>query len=251
MINDCRILGMDNSTKSTGWAVVDIISGVPVLVDYGLIKRGNMDISDALVTFEKELLDVIKQYKPDHIAAEQMFIGANRTTAMSLGYIHGVMLLTARKKKIPVTYYSVMTAKSVVLGGIQVFNAKGQRKTGADFKLEVQAKVFEVLGEANFQRKEYTDDVTDAASIALTFAYTDGVSTERRAVHKGTGKADKKIKPVVKGKAKTASKQKTAGKTNKKTQQVVTQPVTFDDLAPKQKRGKAKITVNNFTLTEQ
>ena len=212
MVNDCRILGMDNSTRSTGWAVIDVVAGVPKLVDYGLIKRGSMDMADVLVEFETTFTDLLERFKPDHVSAEQMFIGANRTTAMSLGYVHGVMLLTARKREIPVTYYSVMTAKSVTLGGIRLINAKGKRKTSEELKLEVQAKVFEVLGKANFTH-EYTDDVTDACSLALTFAYTDGVSGEKRSEYKGTGKRKKAAKAAKKVKRAKPVKQRKAKRT--------------------------------------
>ena len=127
-----------------------------------------MDITEALVLFESELERVIAEFNPDRIAAEQMFIGANRVTAMSLGYIHGVMLLVARKRVVPVTYYQPMVAKGAVLGGVKWKREDGTRKTGKDLKLEVQRVVFDVLGEENFTRR-YTDDVTDACSMALTY----------------------------------------------------------------------------------
>ena len=216
-MDDCRILGMDNSTKSTGWAVVDVVDGRPVLVDYGLIKRGSRSIAEVLVDYEAVFTDLLTRFKPDHVSAEQMFIGANRATAMALAYIHGVMLLTAQKLGVPVTYYSVMTAKSATLGGITMHNARGERKTSAELKLEVQAKVFEVLGKERFDH-EYTDDVTDACSLALTYLYMDGVGAERRARAVRPRKAaKKKVAKKAPTKRKTASSSGSTGGRRRRT----------------------------------
>lgn len=217
-MDDCRILGMDNSTKSTGWAVVDVVNGQPVLVDYGLIKRGSRTIAEVLVNFETVFTDLITRFKPDHVSAEQMFIGANRTTAMALAYVHGVMLLTAQKLSVPVTYYSVMTAKRVTMGGhMSMYNARGERKTSVELKTEVQNRVFEVLGRANFDH-EFTDDVTDACSLALTYLYTGGVSTERRAtpVKSKATKPKKVAKPKATQSKTTQLKKATKPKATKK-----------------------------------
>ena len=200
-MDDCRILGLDNSTQSTGWAVVDVKADAPTLVDYGLILRKGVDITEALVLFESELERVIAEFNPDRIAAEQMFIGANRVTAMSLGYIHGVMLLVARKRVVPVTYYQPMVAKGAVLGGVKWKREDGTRKTGKDLKLEVQRVVFDVLGEENFTRR-YTDDVTDACSMALTYwkvmtgqATVPGVKTRETAMETMDRTKNRRPKP--------------------------------------------------------
>ena len=178
-MNDQRVLGLDNSTRSTGWAVVDVINGEPRLVANGLIKRGRSkdDVAKFLIDFETKVEQILNEYSPEVIAAEQMFVGGNRTTAMHLAYVHGVMLLVAGKHEVPVVYYQPMTAKSVVLDGLTLKRADGQWKKGKELKLEVQRKVYEILGERAFTG-EVTDDVTDAASMALTYWRLDGHEAE-------------------------------------------------------------------------
>ena len=198
-MRNCRILGVDNSTKSTGWSVIDVVDGKLKLIDYGCIERHGMDVQEVLVNYEHVLNDVLRQFKPDYIAAEQMFVSINRLTAMRLAQVHGVMLLTAKKVNVPVVYYSVMTLKSKVLGGIKAKNDDGSKKTGAQMKLEVQAKVVDMLGRHLFI-KEYNDDVTDSMSAAITFFLMDGLEVEKKPKKKAKAKTEKVDKPKVKSK---------------------------------------------------
>lgn len=144
-----------------------------------------MDVQEVLVNYERVLGELLRDLRPDFIAAEQMFVSINRLTAMRLAQVHGVMLLTAKKVDVPVTYYSVMTLKSKVLGGIKAKNDDGSKKSGAQMKLEVQAKVVEILGEHLFI-KEYNDDVTDSMSAAITFFMMDGLEVAKKVKSKKT-----------------------------------------------------------------
>ena len=49
------ILGLDISTKNTGWSIIKYIKKKPVLVKYGFIPRHKMTINEVLENFEKEL----------------------------------------------------------------------------------------------------------------------------------------------------------------------------------------------------
>lgn len=179
-MKNITILGMDVSTKSTGWSVVKIDKkGKMKLVDYGLIERHTMLIAESLVWFEKELMRILDFYCPDVISAEAPFVGSNRVTIQRLANFHGVMLMTLEKYKIPIVYYSVMTLKSKILGGIKKMNDDGTKKDGQQMKQEVQDKVIEIFGKENFV-KEYNDDVTDSISAAVVYVYMDGKEIEKK-----------------------------------------------------------------------
>lgn len=167
--NKYRLLGLDNSRYCTGWCVIDVENTNMKLIDYGFLNTKSIkDEGDTLVFIEKSLNNIIKQYNPNYIAAEQMFVGKNSETAMVLSHIHGVMLLTAKKLNISVQYYAVMTMKSCVLGGIKTKKEDGTKKTGDEMKKEVADKIIEIFGINNFI-KPFTNDVTDAISAAVTF----------------------------------------------------------------------------------
>jgi crossover junction endodeoxyribonuclease RuvC len=177
--NNTLILGLDISTKNTGWSVIQYTDDKYNLLDYGDIPRGKMDIDEVLVNFEKEFQKILDKWNPDVISAEAPFVGSNRQTIEKLCYVHGVMLLMAKKERIPVTYYSVMTLKSKVLGGIKAKKEDGTKKTGKEMKQEVQDKVIEIFGKENFI-KEYNDDITDSMSAAYTYILMDGLPVEKK-----------------------------------------------------------------------
>lgn len=173
------ILGLDISTKNTGWSVVKHTKNKPILLKYGYIPRNKMTINEVLVNFETQLQDVIDEYKPDALSVEAPFVGLNKQTIEKLCFVHGVMLLVAQKNKIPVIYYSVMTLKSKVLGGISVKKSDGTKKTSKELKQEVQNKVIDIFGKDNFA-EPYNDDITDSISAAYTYILMDGKPVEKK-----------------------------------------------------------------------
>ena len=176
------ILGLDISTQNTGWSIVKHTEENPILLKYGFIPRFKMSINEVLVNFEKELQNIIDLWEPDAMSVEAPFVGNNKQTGEKLCFVHGVMLLTAQKNKIPVTYYSVMTLKSKVLGGISVKKTDGTKKTSKEMKKEVQNKIIDVFGKENFI-EEYNDDITDSISAAYTYILMDGNPVEKKCNH--------------------------------------------------------------------
>ena len=176
------ILGLDISTKNTGWSVIKYTKNKPILLKYGDIPRHKMTINETLVNFETQLQNVIDEYKPDAMSVEAPFVGLNKQTIEKLCFVHGIMLLTAQKNKIPVTYYSVMTLKSKVLGGMSIKNADGTKKNSKEMKQEVQNKIIAIFGKDNF-KEPYNDDITDSISAAYTYILMDGKPIEKTKKH--------------------------------------------------------------------
>jgi Holliday junction resolvasome RuvABC endonuclease subunit len=139
-----------------------------------------MSVPEALVNFEKELINIIEKFRPDVVSAEAPFVGANRNTIQKLANFHGVMMMILEKFKIPFVYYAVMTLKSKVLGGIKTKNANGTKKDGKQMKLEVQAKVIETFGKNNFVKKSLNDDMSDSISCCMTYVIMDGQEVEKK-----------------------------------------------------------------------
>ena len=187
LFKNFKVLGLDISTKSTGWSVIEYLDENKYkIIDYGLIERNGMDIGETLLQFEDKLMSIIRQFKPHGISAEAPFVGSNKQVVQKLSMFHGVMQLIAKKEKLPVVYYAVMTLKSKVLGGIKTKNADGSKKSGTQMKQEVANKIFEILGKENFV-KEFTDDVTDSISAGITYCLMKGEGVEKK-------KKTKKIK---------------------------------------------------------
>lgn len=179
--NSYTVLGIDISKNSTGWSVIGVDGNELKLIDYGYIPtRSIRSREEILLMIDRRIDTVIRTYKPNYAAVEQMFIGSNFKTGMILAQIHGIVLLLCAKYGIPVRYYSIMTIKSKVLGGIKVKKDDGSKKTGREMKDEVARKMFEVFGVDSFSRKEYNDDVTDSVSVGYTFFLTNGMEVGGR-----------------------------------------------------------------------
>ena len=173
------ILGIDISTKNTGWSVVKHTKNKPILLKYGDIPRGKISINEVLVNFESKLQNIINEYKPNAFSVEAPFVGLNKQTIEKLCFVHGVMLLVAQKNKIPVVYYPVMTLKSKVLGGISVKKEDGTKKNSKELKQEVQNKIIDIFGKEKFI-EPYNDDITDSISAAYTYILMDGNPVEKK-----------------------------------------------------------------------
>lgn len=186
-----RILGIDISKSSTGWSVVEVTGKNLKLIDYGFIPTKKMEHGEALMAIEKELTDVIKRSSINYVSIEQMFVGKNPGTGMTLAQAHGVALLVCAKHNKPVNYYAVMTMKSKVLDGIKTKKEDGTKKTGDEMKEEVAEKVIEIFGKSSFI-KDYNNDVTDSISACYTFFLMDGKEIEKAKKKRATKKKAKK-----------------------------------------------------------
>lgn len=165
-----KILGLDLSLNCAGWFMFE--SKDMSIIDYGYIPNEGEE-SEKILRIYKTLHIVIKTYKPEGVGIEKEFASKNMDTLMTLSHVHGAVLLLLAQNDIPYTYYSVMSAKSKTLGGIKLKKDDGTKKNGNELKAEVASKIFETFGRQNFI-KAYTDDVTDAASIGLTYLIMNG-----------------------------------------------------------------------------
>lgn len=161
------LLCIDASSASTGFAIV---TNKYTLVDYGTIPNKRLDTPERLLKIESKITELIEKYKPDYVCCEQMFVGSNRQTGMVLGNVHGVILLTCAKYNLPVTYFSVMTAKSTVMGGIKTKKSDGTKKTGDEMKEEVKNEILNIFNISSLPG----NDISDAVSIGVTFIRLEG-----------------------------------------------------------------------------
>ncbi|MBI2601141.1 crossover junction endodeoxyribonuclease RuvC [Candidatus Daviesbacteria bacterium] len=165
------ILGIDPGTATTGFGVIKIPDDIIGReFDYGieLINYGNIStpkdrlMQDRLLMIHRQLNEVIEKYKPDAIALEMLFFGANSRTAISVGQARGVALLCAAEHRIPLQDYTGLQVKLMVAGG------------GRADKKQVQEAVRKWLGKNGEKRAQFgklkgghLDDAIDAVAIAI------------------------------------------------------------------------------------
>ncbi|MDD2680507.1 MAG: crossover junction endodeoxyribonuclease RuvC [Patescibacteria group bacterium] len=147
------ILGIDPGIADTGYGFIKVNGNRLECLAYGSIKTpANEDLSLRLQMLHKELSSLIKKYKPERAAMEQLFFNKNVKTALIVGQARGVALLTISLAKVPVIDFTPGQVKQAV-------SAYGQAS-----KLQVQKMVKLIL---NLKELPQPDDAADALAVAI------------------------------------------------------------------------------------
>jgi len=149
-----RVLGIDCGGEYTGYGVIEqdeqgtlrhLCSGAIRLSAREALEVRLMKICNSLTV-------VIGDYSPEIVAIEDVFYAVNVKSALKLGHVRGVAMLTAAQAGLPVIAYSPLSIKSAVVG------------YGRAEKAQVQLMVARLL---NLPEPPQSPDVADALAIAI------------------------------------------------------------------------------------
>jgi len=148
------ILGIDPGVADLGYGLIDKTpNGKFVCLTYGSIKTpAKTDLATRLETLYLKLTEIIKKYKPEIAAVEDLFFSKNIKTAMAVGQARGIILLALKQNNIPFNEFTPNQVK-------QSTTAYG----GAD-KKQMQKMVKLLL---NLKEIPQPDDAADALAIAI------------------------------------------------------------------------------------
>jgi len=150
-----KILGIDPGVATTGYAFIEEINKKMNVLDYGVIKTAaNTEFSQRLKFIHQDLNTLIKKYKPNAVAVEQIYFAKNAKTAMMVGQARGVIILTAILNGLEVTDFTPLQIKQAVCG------------YGKADKCQVQMMVKNIL---KLKEIPKPDDAADALAICLTY----------------------------------------------------------------------------------
>ncbi len=149
-----RVLGIDPGLTRCGYAVLDSTSpGAPKALSLGVLRTPPTDaLPQRLAALQAEIVALLREFRPDVVAVEQVFFQVNVRTAMSVGQASGLALAEAAAFGCQVVQYTPNQVKSSVAGW-----------GGAD-KAQVQKMVQVRLG---FSAPPRPADAADAAALAL------------------------------------------------------------------------------------
>ncbi len=160
------ILGIDPGIGRCGWGVITINNSQLTINNCGCVEtRAGTKVEDRLLIISNEIEGLIKKYRPDVMAIEELFFGANSKTAFIVGQARGVILLSAAANRIPVSIYTPLQVKMAVTGyGRADKNQIGQM-VKVILKLEKIPKI---------------DDTSDALAVAITHAFSAKMNAQRK-----------------------------------------------------------------------
>ena len=156
------ILGIDPGLATTGFGLIDLNENKVRLLKYGCVKtQSHTDFAQRLFKISSELDKVIKKFKPEKIAIEQIYFCKNVKTALLVGQARGAIILTAIKNKVPITDFTPLQIKQAITG------------YGRAEKKQIQNMVTILL---NLKKIPKPDDAADALAVAICCAQTKNFS---------------------------------------------------------------------------
>jgi len=151
------ILGVDPGTAATGYGLVEFMRGSLSLVDCGCIQTaGTLTLADRLQILYQQLTGILRCYRPDQFAVEEVFFNKNIRTAMAVSQARGVILLAAADAGLAICEYTPLQVKQAVVG------------YGRATKQQVRFMVKSIL---RLSILPGPDDVADALAVAICHAH--------------------------------------------------------------------------------
>ena len=150
------VLGIDPGTANTGYGVVARHGARLVALDGGVIETAaSEDPGQRLSTIFTRVCAMLDEYRPDALAVEDLYFGANARSAFAVGQARGVVILAAGQRGLPCRSYTPQQVKGAVCG------------SGRADKRQVQRMVQALLALTDLPRP---DHAADALAVAICHA---------------------------------------------------------------------------------
>jgi crossover junction endodeoxyribonuclease RuvC len=151
-----RVLGVDASLRSTGFAILDGDRRRQSALEYGVIRTPlGSTLESALLIIAVALEEVIIRHRPRILALEDIYSYKDARTALLLGHVRGMVIHLCAARGMGVAQYAATCIKQTVTG----FGKAG--------KEQVQSMVVRTLGLSETP----PHDAADALAAALTHVF--------------------------------------------------------------------------------
>ena len=152
------ILGIDPGLRITGFGVIQLNGNDMSYVTSGVIKTSSQDTDffERLKAIIDGLHETIKNFKPDCVSIEKVFVNVNPQSTLLLGQARGAALSISVINKLPIHEYTALQIKKSVVGN------------GHADKLQVQSMVQNILNLPS----PASEDSSDALAAAICHAHS-------------------------------------------------------------------------------
>jgi crossover junction endodeoxyribonuclease RuvC len=148
-----RVIAIDPSLRSSGFAVLEKVNGKVRSLEYGLIRnRPDLAASSCLVAIRDRLAELVHRHEPDSAAIESTIYVQSFKTAITLGAVRGATIVALAERGVPIYEYAPRRVKQAVVG------------KGAAAKQQVGFMIRAMLG----LTENPPPDAADALAIGLT-----------------------------------------------------------------------------------
>ena len=118
-------LALDPSLANTGFAVLD--SAGRVLASGSIPTNRRLPEQQRLSILANRVLALLQQHQPEDLALERPFVGINRSTALTLGAVRGMLLYLAESQSLRAHEYTPAQVKTAVTSNPAATKTQVQR----------------------------------------------------------------------------------------------------------------------------
>ncbi len=155
-----------------GWGVIRQEGNRLHYLQHGaIVTAASWEMPRRLGRLFDGVTELVKGYRPETVAVEELFFNTNVTTAITVGQARGVAILAAYRAGVEVAEYTPLQVKQAVTS------------YGRAEKRQVQEMVRSLL---NLRELPKPDDAADGLAIAITHAFSSRTGDRKGKV--GVGK---------------------------------------------------------------
>lgn len=148
------ILGIDPGSRITGFGLIDNQQNRMEYVHSGCIRVSGDDLPQRLGCIFAEVDAIIRQYQPQQMSIENVFMSRNADSALKLGQARGAAICAGHQAGLEISEYAAREIKQSIVG------------SGAASKEQVQHMVKRLLA----IRNDLQADEADGLAIAICHA---------------------------------------------------------------------------------
>ena len=162
-----RVLGVDPGLTRCGLAIVDEAPGRKVILKTVMVFRtpATDALADRLLQLDTALHKIIKEYKPDVVAVEQVFSQHNLKSVMGTAQAAGLAMVNAAKQGCQVFTYTPTQVKASVTG------------SGKADKRQIGRMIAKICG---LSSPPEPADASDAVALAICHLWRGGADEKIR-----------------------------------------------------------------------
>jgi crossover junction endodeoxyribonuclease RuvC len=160
------ILGVDPGIAIMGYGLIELKGNRIKVIENGVVTTSpKTHVPERLDILYNNLDDIIKEFKPDEFAIEELFFNQNVKTAITVGHARGVQVLCAQRNNLPIYEYTPLQIKQAITG------------YGRASKKQMQLTVATLL---NLSEIPKPDDAADALAVSLCHSLSQRFKEEFR-----------------------------------------------------------------------
>lgn len=149
------ILGIDPGSRLLGYGLVETEGPRTRHLAHGVVRCGDGPLPGRLTLIFRELSQLMRDFRPDHAAIEQVFVNRNVQSALVLGQARGAAICAIGEHDVPISEYAPAEIKRAIVGRGRAEKVQIQHMVRVLLKLEETPSA----------------DAADALAVALCHAH--------------------------------------------------------------------------------